>query len=454
MAGPLSTTTRPELFGSCRVVSELGAGSLTTVYHAVDEALGRDVAVKALKSSLSTTSSFAAQLVREAKILSELCHPNIAALHELVKTERELYLVIEYVNGPSLHDILARRAKLVPEAAGIIGAAVANALDHAHEHGIVHRDVKPANILISLRGEVKLIDFGIADRLRSPDGDPALEFHAFGTPAYMSPEQILGDTADVRSDLFSLGVVLYQMLTGRRPFEVDDANDRRSSTLLIRRAPATPLRSIAPEVPRPFERIVMRLLEKLPADRYASAGALRDDLLEQSLARVRGSSRGVVARALRDAGFAQTQAPEGELTLAVEPPLRPIYLGFAVILAFGCVLGLVVQLGDPQDREAARAGATPLELVPKDHASLRIHVVPWADVSIDGQHVDTTPIGHPIPLAPGRHFVTFTHPDAPSEQRAIKLAPGEQLFLDVAMALPSTADTPRAIPDAGPGASR
>jgi serine/threonine-protein kinase len=424
--------------GSCRIVAELGSGTLSTVYRAVQEPLGREVAIKALKESISTTASLAAELTREALILSKLGHSNIAVLYELVKTETELYLVMEYVPGPSLSEILARRPKLAPEAAAIVGAAIARALEHAHERGIVHRDVKPGNILVSLRGEVKLIDFGIAQEVRTtgapPPEPPSL---AFGTPAYMSPEQILGDAADARSDLFSLGVVLYQMLSGSRPFEDDDAKDARAPTQRIRRAAAVPLRASAPGVPRQLERVVMKLLEKLPADRYASAGVLADELETLTSARVRGSPRGVVARALREAGFAKAQAPAGEVTQAVEPPLRPVFVGFAVILAIGAAGGLAIELGDAQGREAAHVGEAPLELAPSAAASLRIVAVPWADVSIDGQHLDTTPFARPIPLSPGPHFVLLTHPDAPPEQRVVRLGPGANEVLDVTMRLRS-----------------
>ena len=449
----LATSPAVARFGKCRVMGELGTGSLSTVYHGVEEPLGREVAIKALKGSISTSSSFATQLVREARLLSDLCHPNITQLFDMVQSETELYLVLEYVTGPNLAELLARKAKLAPETAAIIGAAVARALEHSHDRGIVHRDVKPANILLSLRGEVKLIDFGIAQRTRGTDTDePLVEFHAFGTPAYMSPEQILGDTADARSDLFSLGVVLYQMLTGSRPFEEDDAKDRRASTLRIRRAPATPLRVRAPEVPRPFERIVMRLLEKLPADRYASADALASELEELILVRVRGSPRGVLARALRDAGFAMAHAPGGEVTAEIDPPLRPVYLGFAAILATATLLGVAIQAFDSDDREAARAGEAPLELVPHHGGSLRVLASPWAAVSIDGQYVDTTPFARPIPLAPGPHFVTLRHPEAPIEQREIKIVTDGELVLELTMRVPAAAiDAATSPADAGNG---
>jgi eukaryotic-like serine/threonine-protein kinase len=441
-------------FGHLRVLSELGSGSLSTVYHAVQEPLGREVAIKALKASISTSSSFASHLLREARILGELCHPHIGTLYELVKTEDQLYLVLEYVDGPSLAELLSRRPKLPPEATAIIGADIARALEHANERGIVHRDVKPGNVLLSSRGDVKLVDFGIARRAKEgqetvdPSDDASL---AFGTPAYMSPEQILGETVDGRSDLFSLGVVLYQALAGVRPFEADDAKDRRASTQRIRRAPAVALRTRAPEVPRPLERIVMRLLEKLPADRYGSAGALALELEEFFSTRVRGSPRGVVVRALREAGFSKAAAPAREVTQAVEPPLRPIYLGFAAILSLGLASGALVQWADRGAREALHAGEAPLELVPKAGASLRVLATPWAHVSIDGQHVDTTPFARAIPLTSGTHFVTLKHPDAPAEHRVIKLAPGENMLLDVTMDLPSgkTAEPSVANTDSG-----
>jgi eukaryotic-like serine/threonine-protein kinase len=438
-------------FGNCRVLAELGSGSLSTVYHAVQEPLGREVAIKALKSSISTSSSFAVELEREARVLGDLCHPNIGALHELVKTDDQLYLILEYIGGPSLLELITRTTKLPAEVTAIIGAELARALEHAHERGVVHRDVKPGNVLLSQRGEVKLVDFGIARRRESPDmADPSDEASlAFGTPAYMSPEQILGEIVDSRSDLFSLGVVLYQMIAGVRPFEGDDAKDRRASTQRIRRAPAVPLRTRAPDVPRPLERIVMRLLEKLPADRYRSAGAVATELEEFFLPRVRGSPRGVVVRSLKEAGLSKAAAPAGEVTLAVEPRLRPIYLGFAAILALELASGAAIQWADRGAREASRAGDAPLELVPKGNASLRVLATPWANVSVDGQRVETTPFARPIPLTAGTHFVTLSHPDAPLEQRTIKLGKGESMLLDVTMNVPGLAPASASPPPAG-----
>jgi eukaryotic-like serine/threonine-protein kinase len=193
-------------FGDCRVVEELGSGSIASVYKAIQDGLGRTVAVKALKTTIATTSPFAAHLEREARLLADLSHPNIALLFDFVKTDAQMYLVLEYIDGQSLAKLIAKTPRLRPEVAAAVGAEIARGLSHAHDRGVVHRDVKPANVLLSKRGEVKLVDFGIAYRERMPSVDEPLgradDPAAFGTPAYMSPEQILGEFVDARSDLF------------------------------------------------------------------------------------------------------------------------------------------------------------------------------------------------------------------------------------------------------------
>jgi eukaryotic-like serine/threonine-protein kinase len=201
----------------------------------VQEPLGRVVALKALKAQIAPTSSFGEQLDREAKILRDLAHPNVVLLLDVGRSAAgRPFLVLENIEGSSLHQVLDKKRMLGVEVALAVALGVCAALEHVHERGVVHRDVKPGNILLGGAGVVKLIDFGIAQRARTasvsdafgtegltPSGRmaPAAVKDAFGTPAYMSPEQILGDFVDGRSDLFSLGVVLYQMLSGSRPFE-------------------------------------------------------------------------------------------------------------------------------------------------------------------------------------------------------------------------------------------
>ena len=215
-------------FGAYRVEGTLGRGALATIYKAVQPSTARVVALKALKTQIAASSSFGEQLEREAKVLADLAHPNVILLVDYGRSEAgRPYLVLEHVDGPTLQQVLAKKKRLTIEAALAVACAMCAALEHVHERGVVHRDVKPSNVLLSRAGVVKLIDFGIAQRTRTasisdtlgtegitPSGRMAPEpmKDAFGTPAYMSPEQILGDFVDLRSDLFSLGVVLYQLL--------------------------------------------------------------------------------------------------------------------------------------------------------------------------------------------------------------------------------------------------
>lgn len=428
-------------FGAYRVLDELGSGSLSTVYRAVQEPLGRVVAIKALKSTISPTSPFAMQLEREARLLATLGHPNIVQLHDFVKTATQMWLVLEHIDGFSLATVLGKRARFSAEFAATIGLELSLALAHAHERGVVHRDVKPGNVLVSKRGAIKLVDFGIAQRERLPSADEPLERApkgeteaAFGTPAYMSPEQILGERVDARSDVFSLGVVLYQLLAGSRPFDREGEVDRRAAAQRIRRDPAPPLRDRAPEVPRPLERIVMRCLEKLPADRYQSADEVAE--LLEGYVRSRTSERpgAIVLRTLVAAGLVEGEAGTNRWQIEEKRlPLAGTLLGFALIAFAFALGGGLLQWGARGARAAAQAGSKPLELVPVAAGGLRVLATPWAEVSVDGQRIDVTPLAHAIPLAAGPHFVILTHPQAPAEKRAITIEAGETTTLDVAM---------------------
>jgi eukaryotic-like serine/threonine-protein kinase len=427
-----------ERFGSCRVLEEIGSGALSTVYKAVQEPLGRTVAVKALKATIATSSPFAGHLEREAKVLGELGHPNVISLLDFVKTDHELYLVLEHVDGRSLSELIARKKTLRPEAVAALGSEVARGLEHVHARGFVHRDVKPANILLSKTGEVKLVDFGIAQRERAAREDEPLapgDAAAFGTPAYMSPEQILGEIVDSRSDLFSLGVVLYQLVAGVRPFDGPDAGDGRTAAQRIRRDPARPLRSRCPDVPRALERIIMRLLEKLPADRLGSAAALADELDDFQGSEALGSPRAILVRALKDAGLTSIATPFGGVHDAsprpVPPSLRRALLGFGVLSLALIAGGAAIQWGARETSAAASESDLALGL----GASLHVVATPWADVWVDGHHVDTTPFARGIPLKPGKHYVKLTHPAAEPETRTVSVAPGEVAELEVAMRL-------------------
>ena len=434
--------------GSFRVEETLGTGALATIYRAVQEPVGRVVALKALKTQIAPGSSFAEQLDREAKVLADLVHPNIVLLLDSGRTPAgRPYLVLEHVDGPSLEKVLSKKKKLSVETALAVGAGLCAGLEHAHARGVIHRDVKPSNLLLASTGVVKLIDFGIAQRARSPSISDTLGTEgitpsgrmapeqlkdAFGTPAYMSPEQILGDFVDGRSDLFSLGVVLYQMLTGVRPFE--GGGGGRS----IRRETPKPVRDLAPQVPRATERMVMRLLEKSPNDRYANASLVLERLQAQLRAQTREDPNGIVRGALVETGFLQREKRTGSSADASPPRsanrglARAIYgfVGIAVAFAVAIVAieGTSWSAGDGR-----RAGDRPLELVPERAGGLRVVATPWAYVKVDGQQVETTPFARPIPLPAGKHFVTLVHPDATPVEREVVIAPGEISSIDVTL---------------------
>ena len=429
-----------------RLVEELGSGSLSSVYKAVEEPLGRTVALKVLKNTIAPDSPFAAQLEREARVLATLSHPNIGLLYGFSKDAASMHLVLEFVDGFSLAAIAKKKPILAPEVVAVIGAAVARGLAHAHERGVVHSNVKPANILLSRRGAVKIFDFGIAQKaagLQAPSGLSTLRVDdaaAFATPAYMSPEQILGEAIDGRSDVFSLGVVLYQMICGARPFERSDETDRVALTAQrIRRDPPIPLHRRAPDVPAALERVVMRAIEKAPSDRFPTALAMAERLEELTAARSGLSQERLVIQALAHAGLVP---PEEAVNVGAPKRRKRASMKRAgagiVALGLAAVIGGAV-LQATAHRDGQRAGVHPLELVPAAPGYLRVLATPWAEVWVDGQEVDVTPFARGIPLTPGTHYVTLVHPSAPVEKRKISVAAGETRTVDVVMAVPELA---------------
>jgi eukaryotic-like serine/threonine-protein kinase len=428
-------------YGSCRVTGTIGQGPLTVVYRAVQEPLGRTVAIKALRGTISPSSPLAAQLEREAHLLAQLQHEGIPELYDFVRTEETMWLVLEHVDGTSLSALLERSARGIGTAAALsIGADVADALAHAHARGIVHRDVKPANILLSREGAAKLADFGIAhdDRLPSMP-EPVEGTGGFGTPAYMSPEQVLGEDVDARSDLFSLGIVLYHMIAGVRPFEAPDV---RATTQRIRHEAPAALSSVVPGVPHSVERIVERCLEKAPDHRFPSAVALAEALRRAALDLELVATRREVAGSLLRAGLVTELPPSAAEIVPPRDRPEPVRdgIGAAAIGQLVTLLAMVLGGSAIQSNlpaESVDRGSDVLELVPERAASLRVVARPWATVFVDGHRVDVTPFARAIPLRAGEHDVLLRHPVAPDENRVLKLSPGESALLEVEMKVPA-----------------
>jgi predicted ATPase len=280
------------LLGSYQITGQIGAGGMGDVYRAKDTKLKRDVAIKSLPSGFSRDPERSRRFQQEAEVLASLNHPNIAAIYDVIEVEEARYLVLELVDGVTLAEQLDRGPVSLEEALQIARQIVA-ALVATHDLGIVHRDLKPANIKITSRGVVKLLDFGIAKRQFSNEmdvtADPLTSTGAIvGTTMYMSPEQIRGDAIGPCSDQFSLGIILFEMLTGHRPFRADSSVEMLAS--ILRDKPLT-FAELKPGIPPPVQWIVDRCLAKQAVDRYSSTQELARDIqmLGDRLARFHGA---------------------------------------------------------------------------------------------------------------------------------------------------------------------
>ena len=246
---------------------------MAVVYRGIDELLGRPVAVKLLRDQFAGDGEFVERFRREAQAAASLSHPNVVQIFDVGQDDGRHFIVMELVDGRNLKAVLKERGRLEPVAATAVALGVARALAHAHRHGLIHRDIKPHNILLTAEGLVKVADFGIA---RAASATSLTEVGTIlGSVHYFSPEQARGETIGASSDLYSLGVVLYEMLCGRLPFVAD--SPLAVALKHLHDAPA-PLRAFVPDVPEALERCVMQALAKRPADRPASADAFADQL--------------------------------------------------------------------------------------------------------------------------------------------------------------------------------
>ncbi len=441
-----------EQLGRYEIIGELGHGAMGAVYKARDPLIDRIVAIKTVGLELSREESeaFEQRFYREATSAGRLNHANIVTIHDVGKSGDVAYIAMEFLQGRSVREILDSGVVLPPETIADIVAQVADGLAYAHENGVVHRDIKPPNIMVLDSGLVKITDFGIA---LLPTGSRTLAGTVFGSPKYMSPEQVLGREVDGRTDIFSLGAVLYEMLTGFAPFfggELDAVLYQ-----VINETPAAPHsrnKAIAPV----FDYIVAKAMAKIPDDRYANARAMASDLRNFHDFAV-WRPKGETAAALHSAAAAKTPdaaaaqsgvASDGTasrhrrnlVVYGVPAALIAVVAGWGVLSRRGSDRAQVDASQGPDNSSAEKlAGAVPgapelprqesetaerlapsqpgapsattpsgtkqTRAVAKPMARLALAVTPWGEVYVDGRRKGISPPLAEIRIAPGRHTV-------------------------------------------------
>jgi serine/threonine protein kinase len=317
-----------------RVERCLGRGGMATVYLAHDEALGRPVAVKILES-LTGDGEIRDRFIREARLAAGLAHPNVVSVFDTGEHQGVPYIVMEYVEGASLAELIARQGRLAPDDVVPLGLQACAGLQHAHDHGLIHRDVKPHNLLVRADGTLKVTDFGIAvsmDATRiTTDGT------ILGTAAYLAPEQVAGEELSGTVDVYGLGAVLYEALTGRPPLQVSSLAELGS---VVTRDPE-PVRRASPDVPPALEHAIMHALERRPEARPASPARLAAEL----------DPKVAEAPTVR---IAPTRAyPRGRHRQRPRPALLMAAATFAVILVLAAVLALAAGGGGSEPAPAA-----------------------------------------------------------------------------------------------------
>jgi serine/threonine protein kinase len=263
--------------GNYKIIDKIGEGGMGAVFKGVDLMLEREVAIKMLRPELARQPNVVERFRTEAVTLAKLNHPNVATLHSFFRQGEDFFMVMEFVRGRTLDDVIKAQGAMQCDQAVQLFCMALEGIDHAHKMGIVHRDIKPANMMLTETGSIKVMDFGIARVLGTDRMTKA--GHLIGTVEYMSPEQVRGEETDARSDIYSLGILLYEMLTGRVPFNSPSEYDLMRCQ--IEDAP-TPPRVFAPHIPLPVEQGIMRALAKKREARYQSASEFRATLIQRT----------------------------------------------------------------------------------------------------------------------------------------------------------------------------
>jgi len=436
----------PKRVGSFEILHEIGQGGMGVVYLSRQPTLDRMVVLKKIRRELLVDSGMVERFEREAQAAAAVHHQNVVSIYDSFEARGDHYIAQEFVDGHDLGWIRTKLGRLDAEVAALIALEVARGLEEIHTRGIVHRDLKPANILIGATGETKIADFGIAvvpkaDGLTRPG-------YLVGSIPYMAPEQILGERADQRSDIFLFGNLLYEMLAGSAPYRGPEDETLGSLLARMQRERYPDLRKVAPATPRVLVRLIRACLRARPARRISSITLVRRSL-ERTLGRPSPlDCRSEIAHHLWARGI--FSASDGKTALRTAPPARARmatrrYVRWALSAAASLLLVIVGLGGYAQYLRGGEAGggsvrpilrapdasSTPKRTpalpiaAPPQPAHVRFVADPWAEVTIDGGKGFFTPRAAPVELPPGSHHVTLEHPTFGRSELTLDLAPGE-----------------------------
>jgi len=443
------------------------------VYRGFDPRLERQVAIKTIKLDLTPAErdEFEARFFREAKSSARLSHPNIVTVYDAGEVGNIAYIAMEFLEGRDLRQLMTKGQPTPPQLVVDIIAGVADGLAYAHRQGIVHRDVKPANIMVLRNGGVKLADFGIA---QLQTGNKTQTQALLGTPRYMAPEQIAGQPVDGRADIFSLGVVLYQLLTGESPFDGDTMTTVMYQVIY---EPAAPPTQLSGRVPPGFDYILSKALAKKPENRYQTSEELANDLRRyRKLAKTvplpwevggisdlpqvdkKSESESLTGTSPAKVAVPRPSEPVKKKKKTQEKP-RWIPALLAGLLAFGGIVFWTIRSAVPEQIVAAQPAASPAPASPplvaapveetlsiqkptateEDQlpaaasevkpATVALAVSPWGEVFVDGKSKGVSPPLAKLQLAPGKHRIDIKNAGAKPYTKEVDLQDGETIRL-------------------------
>ncbi len=366
-------------YGRYQIVKEVGKGSMGVVYQARDPHIERLVAVKVLRPDRVTSDDFVKRFLKEARVIGRLSHSNIVAIYDVGEEQGSVYIAMEFLEGVSLSDIIKEKRPDLREIVAL-GVQLAETLDYAHQKKVVHRDIKPSNIIVQSDGQVKITDFGIA---HVEDANATLQTQAgdiMGTPSYMSPEQVLSKPVDGRTDIFSLGVILYEMTAGRRPFGGDGKALMTVMNEVVELTPPEPV-----GIPGELSRAIMKALQKDPANRFQTGKEFADNL------------RNCLDEAAKQAPRKGAEPKPSPASPSKRTRIYAVVVGVTLVLATG---GYVMMSGSPKSAQSLPVIKPAAQAPLSDTAPIGIGTTAVTAPSLPPVPVTSPPVPVPSPKPP------------------------------------------------------